>query len=460
MIQPIKWPNFRSDEPISPFSRGGIGRPLRITFHSSTLAAADGDELRAANLLRELARHPGIESIDSEHGPLPLLEIGDYRRGGEYTIPITVTHKTGQKTRAAIWNAEQLFIATGVAETADSDAAFHDFLIAQASHELDYDILITLSPYLICNRDKTFIRCANPRTPVEAAQIIGLFLRAGGKYVFEAAPNWFQVFDRRSIYKVLLRHKLPNMWGYVKACAHAESVREDGIAYLAESILIRCVRALEARDEIGVQFYLPQNSATRDAIMYHFDYLTLLLMGAFDAQARVARRVYGINRPDERNTGFHHEKFLKALKRSADMTLYNLVSDRDFSDLMVLLLGIRHSIHGAVWPTIAYGGFGEPEESFIKVPATYKHDVWEAAQRCDSAQKWGLLQDPEFLLLEPYTYAISLVAECFRQIDSIAALTDVTRLFPDNYAVPELQHEASDDDNFENLVRQQIVLLG
>jgi hypothetical protein len=423
------------------------------------------EELQAIDLLRELARLPGVEAIDTEPGSLPHLEIGHYEPGAT-TIPITVTDGRNRKTMSAIREPESLFKASGSfveqphTEGFSRQAAFRDFLIARANHHLDYDILISLSPYLLSNRDKPFLRCVNPRTPLEAVKIVGLLLRTRGNYSFEAAPNYFRVFDRRSIYKVLLQHKLPSMWRYVKACAHAESVRGDGIAYLAESILIRCARSLEARDEIGVRFYLLQNNDTRDAIMYHFDYLTLMLMGTFDAQARVARRVYGINRPDEINTGFHRKEFHKALKRSADITLYNLVADRSFSDLMVLLLGIRNSIHGAVWPTIACEKFPEPEESFIKVPPAYRNKIWEAAERCGSAGKWGLIQYPDFLLLEPYTYVVNLVDECFRQIDLIAVRTDVTRLFPDNYAAPQLQDEASDNAIFEEPVRQRIALLG
>ena len=372
MIQQIKWGAFRSGEPTSPFSRSSTERPIRITFYSSSFTMAAEAELQAVDLLRELARLPGIEAIDTQPGSLPYLEIGDHSPGAS-TIPITVIHGRNRKTRSAIQAPEALFKASGPLESFDPQAAFRDFLIARANHHLDYDILITLSPYLLSNRDKPYLRCVNPRTPLEAVKIIGLLLRTRGNYIFESAPNYFRVFDRRSIYNVLLRHKLPSMWRYVDACVHAEAVRGDGIAYLGESILIRCARALEARDEIGVRFYLPQNNGTRDGIMYHFDYLTLLLIGAFDAQARVARWVYGINQPDERNTGFRREKFLKALKRSGGMSLYNLVADRYFSDLMVLLMGIRNSIHGAVWPPIAYGGFTEPEESFIKdmVPQTY-----------------------------------------------------------------------------------------
>jgi hypothetical protein len=61
------------------------------------------------------------------------------------------------------------------------------------------------------------------------------------------------------------------------------------------------------------------------------------------------------------------------------------------------------------------------------------------------------------LLLEPYSYAVNLIDECFRQIDEIATLTEVTRLLPADFDMPQLHNEApSNEDEF---VRQRIELL-
>jgi hypothetical protein len=284
-------------------------------------------------------------------------------------------------------------------------------------------------------------------------------LRTRGGYIFEARPSYYLTLDRRSIYEELLRHELPTISRYIKACAHAESFGAEGIAYLAQSVLVRCARALQARDEIGVLFYMPQSHDSRDSMMYHFDYLTLLLAGALDAEARVARRVYGIDRPDEVNTGFQRKGFLEALKRSSAIGLYNVVCGEYFCDLMKLLREIRNSIHGSVWPTIARENYTDPEESFIKVPPLYQDKIWQAALRCGSADKWGLIQLNDFsmLLLEPYSYAVNLIDECFRQIDEIATLTEVTRLLPANFDMTQLRdNEPSNQDQF---VQERVELL-
>jgi hypothetical protein len=325
---------------------------------------------------------------------------------------------------------------------------------------LDYDVLITLSPYLLDNRENPWIRSVNPRNPVEAVKIIGLLLRTQGGYRFEPMPNYFLEFDRRSIYKELLQCKLPNISLYIRACTHAEALGAAGITHLAESALVRCTRALQARDEIGALFYMPQSNESRDAIMYHFDYLALLLMGAFDAQARVARLVYGITDVGERDASFRFKNFRKAMKRNGAVALYNQTSNQ-FVDLMTLLKEVRNSIHASVWPTIASVHYGKGEESFIKVPPVYQDDLWRAAQQCGSVLDWGLIRHSEFsmLLLEPYSYAINLVGKCFEQIDEIARLTDVVRLLPADFDIAQLREKLFHDERFVEFVRQRVELL-
>jgi hypothetical protein len=195
--------------------------------------------------------------------------------------------------------------------------------------------------------------------------------------------------------------------------------------------------------------------------MYHFDYLALLLTGAFDAQARVARRAYGISQPKDKNTGFRHDKFLKALKGRSATALYNFVCGQHFRDLGDLIQEIRNSVHSSIWPTIGSEYSGEPEESFIKVPPAYQDKISKAALRCGSADDWGLLQLNEFsmLLLEPYSYAVNLVEKCFRQIDEIARLTDVTRLLPADFDMSQLREKPSHGENYDEFVQRRVELL-
>jgi hypothetical protein len=464
MIQQIKWPSRSSNEPPSPFGRGNETRPIRITLHSSSFDGADEDQMRAIELLREMTKLTAVELIDTQPGHLPYLDIEDSKGDGS-TLPFTVKDGKNWKIKSGIPAPEALFkvFASSVGksriEEVDRESAYQDFLVAQANYELGFDILITLSPYLLGNRENRFIRSANLRTPLEAVKIIGLLVRMRGGYLFGVNRNYFLEFDRRSIYKELLRNQLPNLSYYIRACAYAESFGANGITYLAESALVRCTRALQARDEIGALFYRPQSNESRDAIMYHFDYLALLLAGAFDAQARIARLVYEMRDIDERNAGFHLKEFKKAVRKSDALELYKLITNQQFLELRTMLHDLRNSIHAAIWPTIASENYRDLEESFIKVPVHYQEKLWRAALRRGSPNNWGLVRDPEFLLLEPYTYAVTLVKECFREIDEIATLTDVKRLLPDEFDMTQLRDKGSHDKVFLEFVPQRVELL-
>jgi len=436
-MRQINWPEPRSNEPVSPFSHGIPNRPIRIAFHTSSFHQGTEEEQRAIQVLRELARPPDIEAIDTAPGSLALLEIRQQTPGAT-TIPITVTNRSNRKTMSSIRNAESLYeslllqVKQRHTESVNREEGYQDFLVARAIHHLEFDILLTLSPFILLNRDNSLLECANPRRPLETLKIVGLLLRARGMYIFEAAQNYFLVRDRGEIYREFLKHKLPETWRIGSACAGVKTHRRPDTGEIAESILVCCKHALHARDEIGVQFYIPQSTNSRDAIMYHFRYLTLLLTNVFDAQGRVVPRKYGIDRPAEEH--------------------------RAFSDLMTLLKKIRNSIHGALWPTITYEKAAENEESFVKVPITHQNDLWEAAQRLGSPDRWGLLRfSDSILLLEPYTYAVNLVDECFRQIDAISASMDVPR---DDYSFPEQHGKVLHEVAIEEFVRQRVALLG
>ena len=59
-------------------------------------------------------------------------------------------------------------------------------LLSQAHHRLHQDIFITLSPQLLTHRTQHVVRDANPMTPRGAAKVVGYFMRARDKFIYEA----------------------------------------------------------------------------------------------------------------------------------------------------------------------------------------------------------------------------------------------------------------------------------
>lgn len=464
MIERINWAGSGLGNKNCPFSCGNVDRPLRITFHTSSFEGAPLEEEEAIRALRELSNLPEIEALDTEEGTLPYIKI-EAIQDSENGIPLTV-HSDRGLTYSYIPHLQQLRrSASALARKAklskfDIDVVLNDLIVAEAHYQRRQDILVTRSIHILNNRRKHLSRYVNPRTPIEAAKIVGLFLRSRENYTWKAGKNFSKRFDRGLFYLILSRHRLPNMWKYLSACVAAEKFRDDNIRELGQSILLRCVRAIEARDAIGAQFYIPQNNITRDIIMYHFDYLTLLLAGALDAQSRVAHRAYRINRPKERYTGFRKNDFIKALGDNEAKELYDIISSQSFEDLMTLLYELRNTIHSAAMKSFVSGRKNRLEYSFIKVLPEHKELLWHTAERYSSPKKWGLIKIHDDIRMEPYIYAVTLVSECFKFIDAIASATEITRLFPDAVSIPILREKAPEDNIYGENIRRRLEILG
>jgi hypothetical protein len=421
------------------------------------------EENEAIMALRELCNVKHIEALDTQNGLLPYIKFGTFQKT-DNDIHFNIIREDSI-TYSYINDIQQLnrFVA-GIARKnklshSERQAVFDDLIILEAHLRLRHDILVTLSINLIDNREQSLLRSANPRTPLETAKIVGLLLRSRGNYIWKAGNNYSRGFNRGLFYSILARHKLPNMWKYFSACVKAQEIRGDNILQLGQSISMRCIRAIEARDAIGYRFYTSQNNDTHRAIMYHFDYLTLLLAGAFDAQALVARHAYKINRYSERNTSFRRPEFNKALAMNGAEKLYNIITSDSFRNLMILLFELRNTIHSDAMQNFI-SNVAKPEEAFVRVLSKHRDLLWKAAERYNSPERWGLVQLHGDIRLEPYTYAVSLVSECFKYIDAIAYATDITGLFPDGYVVPPLQEKAPDDEIYSENIRRRIEILG
>jgi hypothetical protein len=450
MIERIEW-NSSFKELPNPFMRGKGERPLRITFHSQSFTNLSDEETSALELLRELVTLEELKPFQTSPGAFPYIKIQESDPKDD-TIPVELVHNNKTLMYTGVWNKRQRsLIVSELARTNFQDQetiqdALNALILSQAHLEVDGDIFITKSPFLLENRDKSFVRETNPRTPIEAAKIVGLFLRSRGNYTFRVIQGAQMSFNRGLFYWVLVRHQLPNMWKYFSACVSAGKKQNEDLMGLGESVLIRAVRAVEALDEIGIQFHLPQNNDTRDQMMYHFDYLTLVLSGALDAQARIANKIYKIT-DKVVYVGFQKGNFVKQLNSNDTQQLFKIVNDQKFKDLKTLLYELRNTIHAASLKTIAYQESSRFEHSFITLPSDIKKVIWDAAEGLGSAQRWGLIKKGDVIYLEPYSYSTSLVEESLKAIDSVAAATDVDRLFYDK-PIPSLREEAPDESPF------------
>lgn len=457
MIRPLNFPEALGAN-ASAFDRYGKPRALRITLLCSPHESASTTEQAAVSLLRELSHLEDVDSADTEHGTAAHLTIGEYDNVREF-LPVELK-RTDSVTRWGIHGVEywgrRLAALEQTGEGVSASTALFPVLPYLEAHlQGRRDLLVTTNPALIASASQ--FPKANIVTAADGCKIVGLYLRLMRNWVFSRGGGTREALDRHGFYWTLTRHRTPSMWRYMGACLMASRPNREEIAYLGNTVLVRLHRALQARDEIGFQFYQPQGNSTRELMLYHFDYLLMLLVGALDAQARIAHRVYQLT-SQERRASFIDGGFRVQLESAGADGLSAEVSSDRFCAFREVLWSLRGTIHGAAnWPL----GVHEPgglQRSLCRI-GSRANEIWTAACLLGAPADLGIerLIDVEF---EPYTCACALTNEALKYVDKIALETDVIRLFDAGSPVPDLPAGPPEKDEFRLAVRQRVDLLG
>ena len=421
-------------------------RPLKITIHNSGLDNLPEDESEALNIIIEISKHKFIEIIQTEEGENPHIEMDGIDKELDMLLfhiryPDHLIQHGIHMPEYLKLKIEQYFKKIGK-RNIPKDFSLDDLFFTRAHLELNQDLFVTYSRSLIENRSCDEIKITNPRTPVEALKVIGLFLRSRNEFNLSSHYS----FKKGLFYWALLRYKLPAMWRYFGACVEAAEFRNDDILFLGNSILTKGVRAYQACDEIGKLFFQNQDNDTRDGMMYHFDYLTLLLSGILDSQARVIYRAYEIQKPkNEWDVSFRRNDFINELKKK-DEKLASFLCDPYFMNISKLISNLRNTIHGANINTISFSSSKYPENSYMSITKS------EGERVLSYCSKYGLLKDQGIILLgdmffiEPYNFSRMLLEISLDIINSIAEMTNVEKLFPQDVTVPSLNSNPPNDD--------------
>lgn len=459
MIDRVYWRNKYGDV-TNPFDNQSKGRPLRFTFHNTSFPQANLEEQLAITTLVGFTHLPEIEGIFTYPGELPHIEIDQFHEDDE---PLLAEVRFNEDNARAVgifqpikWHQLALTLVEQPEKT-NFQKLFEVILLTRAHVEFEFDIFVTLSPFLLKHRNHKLLREANIFSPLEAVQLAGLFLRLNDNWTWVVASKFTAKLDRTLFFLGLTRHKLPAMWRYFHACILAEKELGGDIVQLGQSIQVRCFRALEALDAIGGQFYKTQHNDIRDVMMYHFEYLTLLLMGAFDAEARVAFRVYNLP-GSEQFAGFQKKKYLKGLEENGAESLAKLAYSQRFTSILILLKELRNTIHGASMPTTGFRTGDEPEASLIRVLPQYSNALIEAAAAVSSPDDWGFFRLGSEWFFEPYTYSTMLVKESLKLVNEIAFITDITKLFRQD-KIPVLRDGPPEDELFSEKMGRHLSML-
>ncbi len=444
MIPRVIWPH-RSFESSSPFSSLSKQRPLRLTIHRGEDISYSLQELEAIDLIYELSAEPEIDVLDFLGQKAPKIEYIDEASMGTHH-GLKVSRPSGEEISRNIGipkcnltdSIVQLRYGIQVSSDPNLQMARNHHKAFEAHISLDRDIFVTNSKFIIQSRQNPEI--GNPRTPHEATRIVGLCLRTHGNWTYIKSPRVTITSDLGMVYWKVVRARLPSMWRYFSILLRTDERYGQDLGRIGQTILERASRALQARDEIARQFYLHQSNNTRDLMMYHFDYLTLLLSGIYDSLAIVANRVYDLfPRNKEFLVGFRRAKFRNRLESSNGNNLHNLLMSARTQQLETLLHELRNTIHSAGLGTYAYLEPGSHQESYARLPESIRDEIWNASRIISSPDDWGIIRDefnqldevtgkllPRYdIAIDPCSYADALTRYWLPLINEIAHQTAV-----------------------------------
>lgn len=422
MMRRPHWKCARVSTDDSPFRRGKDERRLGITIHASIPPTSPADD-EALTLIRELVSLGEIAFADTASGARRQLKVDPTDRAAYDTCPFGIYRDEEQVLSALISSPDHWTqcVDRHASPVSGRQHLLADVFVAAAHEALNHDLFVTTSRELLQLRDDKDFLHLNIYPPSEAVKIVGLFLRSRDEFVHTSSPLGRAAVDSWSFYLLLTRTKLPRLWARRDLWgAVAHNLAEVGP--LRESVFLRSRRAIEARDAIGTQFYLRQSNRTQDVILYHFDYLTLLLNGALDALMHIARLIYSV-KIDPWEVGFWRKEFRKRLGRAAPQLHALFTTDRSKA-LHKLLAAPRNTIHGARLRSMGFEKVGHPPIALVKLDDAHGPAAWQAAKQLGGLERWGLLEFPGFPF-EPYSYTHALLDECFQLLQDAFEIIEV-----------------------------------
>jgi hypothetical protein len=443
MIQALRLASSRYDK--GPFTRSGSR--LRVSVYCPEGTPVSADEAFKLGLIRELAHVDSLRIAENHHAAWWRFEVDPL---AEHCPCLRLLGPDGDCSDHALWPRDPVeeahrLLGPEIAPEQACTLALR-YPLVDAHCQAERDVFVTTDRSLLAAAH--LLPEANIRTVSEGLRIIGLYLRSMNDFTVAASPKVYGRIDRLMFYWIACGERLRPLSRYLAACAERGKLLADGTSELANSIVFRCVRVLQARDEIGFKFCGPQGNSTRDAMLYHFEYLTLLLVGAIDAGARVAARAYGLaNRI--RSASFRKADFVHALADAGGDALAGIVRSPKFHAYLEFLALLRNAIHGAGLSAFAFIDNRKPEVSLLRVHEDAER-IWNAVGRLELPDQLGVSRI-HGVTIEPYTCAVTLTDLGFRYLIEVARATELSRLLPD-FETAAL----TDSPPFANLADEQI----
>jgi hypothetical protein len=245
------------------------------------------------------------------------------------------------------------------------------------------DLFVSTDPHLLAERQS--LDRANIVHPVEALPLIHLHLRMQKQFAYRKTSRATLTMDRGMFFLVAARERMPGLWDLVQRTSTIPALN-DRLLRLGNAVCSRCIRCLEARDELALLFYAGDTDSARRG--YHFTYALLLLSGALDALAKLASLIYEPT-GSTRRVSFNLTGFKKRLLRWNAQALANIATRPDFEQFCELVWRPRNRIHAEEYAGVLFASGLRPQ-ALITVDQEDRAAIATAAAALGGAPCFGL----------------------------------------------------------------------
>ena len=442
--KPPLWPTETFTR-LGPFATrpGQPIRPLRITVDQSDCdrGSDSADEFSWA-LVLELAALPDLDTASTVPGDHQWLDVALDTPADSYTV--TRRDAKGEPTRWTgideweFWQPGSPFPRGG--------HLYRKLALAAAHASAKRDLFVSGDPLLLAERQR--LDRANIVHPAEALPLIHLHLRMREQFAYRQTLRVTFTMDRGMFFLVALRERVPGLWDLIRRTSSIPALN-DRLLRLGNAVRSKCMRCLEARDELALLFYATDTD--HDRREYHFTYILLLLSGALDALAKLAYLVHEPSRSTgasgQRRASFRSSDFRKQLGGWGARSLVDIVTRRDFEQFCELVWRPRNRIHAEEYTGILYASGLRPQ-ALISVDAEDRAAIAAAAEALGGSSCFGLMSATGELSFEPYVYALEILQRGFVVIEEIACAIDLARHPGYDAAAERPEKPPSDRDPF------------
>jgi hypothetical protein len=448
-LHEARWPEAKPPERRTAFSRRPDLEALSVVIDSELIDGLDEREPTRELLLAGLLSHDFVQVRRySDSGP-PT----DAPRRSSLRLPDAVEGwvvVTGFDPEAAGWgvrsvegnSVRSVGINFDIPRTAERDTAddcyselgdaaaaeqrLRDVIAAQATEAIDADMFITERPYLRATKlpvaDGVLIA-----TRLEALPVVSLYLRAQDQFIgWRGANGKFTMsLTRGGFYSRAAVQLVPHGWSVLRAAAeHAQDGGDRRMRDLAQAVFGRLRQSLLARDRMYWALNRPQDSDVADEALSAFDLALLTLMGALDASARIASRLFSIPGDDP---SWLNQRWRRSA-RKASTALDSVFDGSRHIHAAVILSELRNTIHAAPIDPLALSISMGKVTTVIELPADVVTRLLSAMANLGGPVVWGVAAHNGGHYADPGQLLDALISRITEMLDALMAAMPVAEL--------------------------------